>query len=216
MVMWRHNKSHKPVAGKIRGLQDAFSLMELLVVIAIMGLIALVVLSAVRGGLRIYDRVKAGSNQQLEVLLAMEAMEKRIRNACPFAGIGFNGDEQQFSFPALVSFPAQTNMLAVPLLCQVTYHYTAMSNSLTEKIVCIHPRLDAGSSIRGNAFRELARLDEFKFSYCYRDAKTWSCAWKNSWCAREGLPLGVKLVLNMRSGDRRTSLERTVWLPVAH
>ena len=214
--MWRHNKTHKLAAGKVHGLQSAFTLMELLVVIAIMGLIILVVLSTLRGGLRLYERLKAGSNQQLEVMLAMEAMEKRIRNACPFANIGFNGDERHFCFPSLITFPTQTNTIAVPVLCQVAYDYDSTANALTEKIACVHPEFNAAGSSRGSAPVELARLDELKFSYCYWNANAQACEWKNSWLAREGIPLGVKLTISMRNGNSKTSLARTVWIPVAH
>jgi len=214
--MWLHNKTHKLAASKGHGLQSAFTLMELLVVIAIMGLVALVVLSTLRGGLRLYGRLKAGSNQQLEVILAMEAMEKRIRNACPFANIGFNGDERHFCFPSLITFPTQTNTIAVPVLCQVAYDYDSTANALTEKIACVHPEFNTGGSGRGSASLELARLDELKFSYCYWNAKTQVCEWKNSWLAKEGIPLGVKLTISMQNGNSKTSLERTVWIPVAH
>ena len=215
-VMWRHNKIHKPVAGEAGGRPSAFTLMELLVVIAIMGLIILVVLATLKSGLRLYERLKAGSNQQLEIMLAAEAMEKRIRNACPFAIIGFNGNERHFSFPSLVTFSTQTNTIAAPLLCQVVYDYNSISNILTEQIACFHPEFNAGGSSRGNAPVELARLDELKFSYCYWDARTQACEWKNSWLAKEGIPLGVKLTISMRNGNSKTSLERTVWIPVAH
>lgn len=238
--MWRHNnKRRKWIGGrqfppeadqlkaeacrrqlskrqsKAHGLKSAFTLMELLVVIAIMGLVALVVLSTLRGGLRLYERLKAGSNQQLEVILAMEAMEKRIRNACPFANIGFNGNEWHFSFPSLLTISGQTNA-AVVALCQVAYDYNSISNSLTQKLVCVHPEFNAGASSRGSAPVELARLDELKFSYCYWNTRTQACEWKNSWLAKEGIPLGVKLTISMRNGNSKTSLERTIWIPVAH
>jgi hypothetical protein len=189
--------------------------MELLVVIAIMGLVALVVLSTLRGGLRLYERLKAGSNQQLEVILAMESMEKSIRNACPFANIGFNGGERNFSFPSLLAISGRTNAVEAAL-CQVVYNYNSGSSSLTEKTVCVHPESSAGGSSLRSAPVELARLDELKFSYCYWNARTQACEWKNSWLAKEGIPLGVKLTIGVRNGDRMTSLERTIWIPVAH
>jgi len=201
--------------GKTSGLESAFTLMELLVVLAIMGLVALVVLSTLRGGLRLYERLKAGSSQQTEVILAMEAMEKSIRNACPFANIGFNGNESRFSFPSLLTISGQTNAEVVAL-CQVAYDYNSTSNSLTQKLVCVHPEFNAGGSSRGNAPVELARLDGLKFSYCYWNVKTQACEWKNSWLAKEGIPLGIKLTISMQNGNSKTSLERTIWIPVAH
>ena len=213
--MWRHNKTRKPAAGKIRGLPSAFSLMELLVVIAIMGLIVLVVLSTLRGGMRLYERLKAGSNQQREVLLAMEAMEKRIRNACPFAIIGFNGDESHLSFPFLLTSPGQTNAPETAI-CRAVYEYNSNLKSLTETTTRILPANSGLRQDRANVPHELARLDELKFSYCYWNAKTQVGEWKNAWLAREGMPLGVKLIISLRNGGNTTSLERTVWIPVAH
>lgn len=189
--------------------------MELLVVLAIMGLIALVVLSTLRGGLRLYERLKTGRNQQVEVILAMEAMEKGIRNACPFAGIGFNGSEHHFSFPSLLTIPGQTNLVVVAP-GQVTYAFDSISNSLTKTIACVHPAFNAGGSSRLNAPVELARLDELKFSYGYWNTRNGACEWKNAWLAKEGMPLGVKLAIGARNGNRKTSLERTIWIPVAH
>jgi len=194
----------------------AFTLMELLVVIAIMGIIILVVLSTLRGGLRLYERLKGGAGQQLEAMLAMEGMEKKIRNACPFAGIGFAGDACRFSFPSLLTFPAQTNVVNVAALCQVTYAYNSTSSSLTEKISAVHCDFSAGDSKQKAEPHELARLDGLNFSYCYWNAKAQVCEWKNSWLAREGMPLGVKLIINLRNGGNKTSLERTVWIPVAY
>lgn len=214
-VMWRHNKNYKPAAGKIHGLPDAFTLMELLVVIAIMGMIIVVVLATLRGELRLYERLKAGSNQQLEVMLAMEAMEKRIRNACPFAIIGFNGSENRFSFPSLLTIPAQTNTLEAAL-CQVAFEYNSSSSALTENITWVHPEFAASGSARRSAPVELARLDDLKFSYGYWNANAQACEWKKSWRAREGIPLGVKLTISMRNGNNKTSVGRTIWIPVAH
>lgn len=213
--MWRHNKIRKPDAGKIHGLQSAFSLMELLVVIAIMGLIVLVVLSTLRGGMRLYERLKAGSNQQREVLLAIEAMEKRIQNACPFAIIGFNGDECHLSFPFLLTSPGQTNALETAI-CRAVYEYNSNLKSLTETTTHILPGNNDLRRNRAIVPHELARLDELKFSYCYWNAKTQVCEWKNAWLASEGMPLGVKLIISLRNGGSKTSLERTVWIPVAH
>lgn len=227
--MWRHNKHWKWIGcrqsacrrqfakrpSQASGRKSAFALMELFVAIAIMGLIALVVLSALRGGLRLGERLKVGSNQQVEVILAMEAMEKRIRNACPFASIGFNGSESHFSFPSLLTIAGQTNATVITL-CQVDYDYNSISNSLTKKLISIHPGFSAHGSSPGSAPVELARLDELKFSYCYWNARTQLYEWKNSWLAQEGIPLGVKLTISMQNGDRKTSLERTIWIPVAH
>ena len=213
--MWRHNKTRKPTAGKIHGLQSAFSLMELLVVIAIMGLIVVVVLSTLRGGMRLYERLKAGSNQQREVLLAMEAMEKKIRNACPFAIIGFNGDECHLSFPFLLTIPGQTNA-SETAICRAVYEYNSNLKSLTETTTRVLPGNNDLRQNRAIVPHELARLDELKFSYCYWNAKTQVCEWKNAWLAREGMPLGIKLIISLRNGGSQTSLERTVWIPVAH
>lgn len=189
--------------------------MELLVVIAIMGLIVLVVLSTLRGGMRLYERLKAGSNQQLEVLLAMEAMEKRIRNACPCAIMGFNGDEWHLSFPFLLTISGQTNA-SETAICQAVYEYDANLKSLTETTTRIRPENNDLRQNRAIAPHALARLDELKFSYCYWNAKTQACEWKNAWLAGEGLPFGVKLTISLRNGGSKTSLERTVWIPVAH
>jgi len=208
--MWRHKKNLS-LSGRVCHPEDAFSLMELLVVIAITGLIALVVLSTLRGGLRLYDRIKASSNQQLEVMLALESMEKKIRNTCPFASIGFNGDARHFCFPSLITLPAQTNATA---LCQIVYDFNAASNSLTEKTLYFHPEFNAVGSSRGGAPRKLAHLEDLKFSYCYWNAKSQACEWKNSWIAGEGMPLGVKLTISLRNG--RGGVKQTVWIPVAH
>jgi len=191
----------------------AFTLLELLVAIAIMALIILVVLSTLRGGMRLYERLKIGSNQQLEVMLAMEAMEKGIRNACPCALIGFNGNECNFSFPSLLTIPGQTNTQEVAL-CQVVYDYNSTLHSLTEKTICVHPAFNVAGANRGNVLVKLARLDELKFSYGYWNATAQSCEWKNSWLAKEGIPLGVKVTISMRNGS--SSLARIVWIPVAY
>lgn len=209
------NRQFAKRPSQAHGRKSAFTLMELFVAIAIMGLIALVVLSTLRGGLRLWERLKAGSNQQVEVILALEAMEKRIRNACPFASIGFNGNESHFSFPSLLTISGQTSATVVALY-QVAYDYNSISNSLTKKLVSIHPGFNARGSSRGEAPVELARLDELKFSYCYWNARTQVYEWKNSWLAQEGIPLGVKLTISMRNGKRQTSLEQTIWIPVAH
>ena len=104
----------------------------------------------------------------------------------------------------------------MPLPCQVAYDYDSTSKTLTETITCVHSEFSAGASSRGSASKELASLEDLKFSYCYWNAKTQVCEWKNAWLAKEGMPLGVKLIISLRNGDSKTSLERTVWIPVAH
>lgn len=213
--MWRHNAIPKPAAGKARGLPSAFSLMELLVVLAILGLVVLVVLSTLRGGVRLYERLKAGSEQQREVLLALEAMEQRIRNACPCALIGFNGEQSRISFPFLLTMPGLTNA-AETAIAQAVYEYNSTSKTLTATTTRILPGQNDLRQNRANGRHEIAQLDDLKFSYGYWNVRTQVCEWKSAWLAKEGLPLGVKLAFRLRNGAGTTSLEQTVWIPVAH
>lgn len=67
------------------GIAAAFTLIELLVAVAILGLVTTVVGACLAGGIRAWESARRFGEMDADAVLALERLERDLRNAIPFA-----------------------------------------------------------------------------------------------------------------------------------
>lgn len=192
---------------------DGFTLIELLVAVSIMAMIALAVFSALAGGLNVYRRLSSSVIGRTDVLLALEKMERDLRNAFPLSSIGFQGDASRMRVAGLVAQEDTDGGRTMFPGC-ITYCYDPLTRTINREAV------DYAHAISGERAQEggteiLASVESVRFSYFLVNVAAQTYEWKTSWNGEDGMPLGVRIELDYRKGRQLVCMERTVFLPGA-
>lgn len=196
----------------------AFTLVELLIAATIMAMIGLAILSTFAGGLKIYRRIQSYQDTQQDALISLEKMERDLRNALNFSKINFAGDAKKISFAGLIKI-VDSDGNQNTALGKISYYFDGVKDVLIKEEQDYPKAVSEKGQRRGNR-KELASIDEIKFSYFYFNSETNKCEWKESWGLDERLeekklPLGVKVELMLKSNGKDVKLDRTVFLPLA-
>jgi len=223
--MWITKKSRKRIWKKPA--EAGFTLVELLVITAILGMIAMAVVSGFASGLRVYQRVQGYEGFQNDVLLALEKMERDIRNTMDFNEIKFIGDRKSVSFAGLVASTDRKGKQAMKP-GRILYYLAGVKDMLFREEQH-YPRAISDEIRKGKGARKaLVQLKSARFSYYYFDSDEKEYKWKDSWKPDDeegdeeeesekdkGIPLGVKIVLEFTDGANDVEFGRTVFIPVA-
>ncbi|MBI3602053.1 MAG: hypothetical protein HY209_04075 [Candidatus Omnitrophica bacterium] len=202
--------------GRIKS-KPAFSLMELLLAASLSAVVGLVILSMFSAGLKAYGRVRGYSGPQAEVLLSLAKMEKDLRNAFPWTGIGFKGDSSRLSFAGLVR-PAGDDAVGF-VLGRISYSFNAQAGALLREEKPYPQALEqpAGGPASPAGGQVLASIKSIGFSYYYFNMDTKKYDWKDLWDQdkENGIPRGVKIKIVFRGEHEDIELHRAVFLPAA-
>ena len=68
----------------------------------LVGIVGLAIVATFDGGLKIFNRAESSISSKTDVLLAVEKMERDLRNTFSFKGIDFVGTAQKMTFPAML------------------------------------------------------------------------------------------------------------------
>ncbi|MFQ5681579.1 MAG: prepilin-type N-terminal cleavage/methylation domain-containing protein [Candidatus Omnitrophota bacterium] len=192
----------------------AFTLIELLVVTAILGVVSLGIFSVFSGGLKVYERAQEDGRVESDARLAMEKMQRDIRNALPFSGIGFQGSADRISFALPLSYLQEGK--TKEKMGKVFYYRDGQSGSLIRQQHS-YPAGDANSSESGDRRDALADLASLAFSYYYLDSGDNSYKWASSWGDGDeqgAPPAAVRIEMKLADGKREVFLSKTVMVPV--
>ncbi|HQP10584.1 MAG TPA: type II secretion system protein GspJ, partial [Candidatus Omnitrophota bacterium] len=214
--MWPIKNSRKK---KIR--VGGFTLIELIVASSILVLIGLAVLTAFGSGFHVYERVQSYGGPQADILLALEEMERSLRNAFFSPAIGFKGETQDISFPGTTEKieVIDGEETAVETIGQVSY-YIVESESGSTLVREWRPYSEAVSAAASKENRKvpLGAVTDMKFSYYALDGAAEEYLWQDSWSADEneaaaGLPSAVKIEITFNDGQKEIPWMRTVVIP---
>lgn len=195
---------------------NGFTLVELLIAASILGMIALAVLSAFATGFHAFERVQAFGGARAQVLLALEEMEKDLRNTFRLAQIPFEGGTQKAAFPAIVTdVDDEGNGVVSP--GRKSYYFDSQEKVLMvqeEDYVQAHAESPAAAPV------VLAPIENLKFQYYFyiktikQDGKeSIEYGWKDVWGQDDGMPRGVKIELAFKDGEEERTFTRTVFIP---
>ena len=217
-----------------------FTLVELMIAAAIMSIIGLVIVSTFAGGLNVYYRMRSYSTVKADVLLALEKMERDIRNTSAFTGIDFIGTSRSITFPALIrSYGAA----GAPRMSVGSVSYF-IDDRLNKRELAREEKDYSASSMREEGAKRavvgIAAIEEINFEYYTYDPLSNSYSWKASWDLREErekkeregeenppkkstllkdrpeeIPLGVRVKLGYNDGGKKFMLSRAIFIEPA-
>jgi general secretion pathway protein J len=183
-----------------------FTLLEMTVVLMLVALISVVIVEALRFGMRAYAQVARVDAASWDVFIAQRFLRRAIESAFPFepdraggAAFGLEGTATHLSFsaPALRSGPGGFNRYEVHL----TTGAEGGRNLLVSWRVDRHERPEANAAVGG---QETLLENVMSIEWSYRPA---SCAepaeWQQSWQGRRELPALVRARVVFAEGDPR-------------
>jgi len=221
----------------VRKTQSAFTLVELIIVAAILCIIGLAIVSTFSGGLNIYYRMRGYSTVKADVLLALEKMDKDIRNTFAFKDIDFVGSAKKMTFPALVRSYGDKD---TPYMSVGSVSYFIDDGSGKSELAREEKDYHASSMKEAAAkgvITDIAAIEGLNFKYYSYDPINKTYDWQSSWDKteekeelkekkalkpaallkdrREEIPLGVKVEISYNDGGRTHMLNRAIFIDPA-
>ncbi len=191
----------------------AFTLIELLVALSIAGIISLAVMSVLGSGLLTYDRIQSYGHTQTDVLLALEEMEKNLRNTFYFSEIPFVGDSQKIAFVNISDSVDEAGVIKKDV-GKLVYYFDKDTQQLLEKKYN-YALATSKEDVQTDAIEVLATIKSFNVTYYYFNTETKQYDWKDSWDEKEEkLPKGIKIALVFSDGQKDVEVQRIVLIPV--
>ena len=185
---------------------NGFTLIELLFVIALLGVIALAIYSTLASGVMIWQAVNVEVPEE-EVLIFFDKFTRDIKNCTEFTNIQFLGDDDNLRFATLVT----SNRLQKRTVGEVIYFYDSNSEKVNrEQRDFAHVYSDKS----GLVSQSLAEVGSFKFKYYSYDELTLRYVWDDTW-EGDGLPIAVRMELEITHGDKTSTYSKTVSIPVS-
>ena len=201
--------------------QKGFTLIEILVATSILGVIGLTILTTFGSGLHVYERVQAFGGSQAEVLLALEEMERDIKNVFPMSTVAFEGDSHRIAFPAVIEILEiiDGKESVVPSVGRISYYideatYIDNAGKSLMRVEQNYSLAIAGGDAQEDQGESLALIEELAFEYYYYDENAQTYGWQNSWSGEEETLLsGVKIEITYKDSDQDIVIERIVVIP---
>ena len=215
-----------------------FTLIELLMVAVMLGIVGLAIVATFGGGLKIFYRVESHTATQSEVLLSLEKMEKDLKNTFAFKGMDFIGEAKKVTFPATLRTVFAKNKITESLGL-VSYYRDDSHNmrTLSREEKTYIQAAQKENPERGDIMT-LAPIEDIQFQYFSYDPESKTYSWISAWdrsevrekekkdgkVAKEAgvledrpedLPLGVKIKISYKDGDKTLTLDRTVFIKTA-
>ncbi|OGQ48394.1 MAG: hypothetical protein A3H42_02905 [Deltaproteobacteria bacterium RIFCSPLOWO2_02_FULL_46_8] len=173
--------------------KNGFMLIEMLLVVSIVAVIALAIYSSLSAGVHIWKRLDRGAGE-MHLFLALEKMQKNLRNSFAFKAIGFEGAENEISFPGLVLVKTdKEGEVFHQEPGRIRYYYSAASQSL-----CLEKTsyIDWIKGIKKECQKEIQGVKKIAFEY--QDSHSWKTSWKQN-----KVPQAVRLKTVMADDNER-------------
>ena len=207
---------HRPLTS-----EKGFTLIEVLVATSILGVIGLTILTTFASGFHVFERVQTFGGPQADVLLALEEMEKDIRNVFPLSTIAFEGDTQSMTFPAVIEAFEMIDgeEKIISSIGRVSYYIDDATyvNEVTKGLIRAqhnYSQAIAGAQAQEDQSETLASIEDLALEYYYYNEEAEEHGWQSSWSSEEeNLLSGVKIAMAYKDGDRDVQIERTVFIP---
>ena len=201
--------------------KEGFTLIEILVATSILGVIGLTILTTFGSGLHVYERVQAFGGSQAEVLLALEEMERDIKNVFPMSTVAFEGDSHRIAFPAVIETLKiiDGKESVVPSVGRISYYIdeAIYMDDVEKSLMRVQQNYSlavAGGDAQEGQGETLALIEDLAFEYYYYDEEAKTYGWQNSWSGEEETLLsGVKIEMTYKDSDQDIVIERIVVIP---
>ncbi|MEI6809268.1 MAG: prepilin-type N-terminal cleavage/methylation domain-containing protein [bacterium] len=191
------------------GTRSGLTLVELLVSISILTVLLATILMTMYSGLLVWERASGYDMKRMETMLALEGLEKEVRNTFPFHAIEFKGSPSGMKFAGIVS--GTTDEGRVQRFCEIKYDFDSPAHTLRRQSR-IYPFGSAGGD---ESVEVLSGVEIVKVTYAAIPEKGRSFAvWLESWDNVRKLPAAVRIEFEFSGAGGPARITRTIRLPV--
>lgn len=173
---------------------NGFTFVEILIVSVITSLISLAIYATFNSGIKVWQRVSE-QVPSADLNIFLSRFNTDLKNTFKFTGIDFLGTENALEFATLV----KSNDLKIKTVGRAAYFYEPEDGVLKR-------RQDDFSQIynkdEGRITKSIANIKSFKFQYYFFDKEKNKYAWADEWIGRAGLPLAVRMELELDDGKQ--------------
>ena len=181
-----------------------FTLVEMVIVTAMLSVISLAIYATFNSGAKIWQRIDLQEPEE-EVNIFFDKFAADLRSCFRFEGMYFLGEEDRVEFPAMV----YSNDLEKRTVGRAIYSYNYMEGRVTR-------RQSDFSQVyyedEGDVTLSLLNVSGLGFLYYYYEEKTEKYFWLTEWLG-DGLPLAVRIELELNDGVKRTKFAKTITIP---
>jgi prepilin-type N-terminal cleavage/methylation domain-containing protein len=182
-----------------------FTLLELLVAGALIAVAATVVAGAFAAGFRVWQRASQQGGGYEDAIIALELIQKDIRNTEPFRLIPFKGSDSDIEIPSIIAGLGPNGAQNQPGSIRYVFSATSRRLERVKKTVIVPGgELESREQVMDN-------VESVRFSYadCGPDGKS-AVTWSGAWPAGTNIPVAVKVQVK---APPLIDLERIVVLP---
>jgi len=203
----------------MNNVRRGFTLVELLVTSFILGVISVGIIASFASGLKVYEKVQNYMGSRADVLLALERIERDLRNIVNSSVVEFIGENELISFASVTDDGS---------LGRVLYYVKGARDMFTREEqgykLATEMKLRKGKG----KVKKLVSVRDIDFTYYYYDKEDEEYKWVEVWDPEENgdegeeisederVPLGVRLEMTFIEGRERITLTRTVLVPVGY
>jgi len=223
MIKTRRRKNrdcpHSQTNRGLSHLSEGFTLIELLITSFILGVISVGIIASFASGLKVYEKVQNYMGSRADVLLALERIERDLRNIVNSSVIEFIGENELISFASVTDDGS---------LGRVLYYVKGARDMFTREEQGY--KLATAMKLRKGKgkVKKLVSVRDIDFTFYYYDKEDKEYKWVELWDPEENgdegeeisederVPLGVRLELTFIEGRERITLTRTVLVPVGY
>lgn len=181
-----------------RGIKGV-TFIELIVVVAIFSLVGLTIYACLISGINVWRRSLDFDLAVRKEFFVLEKMALKIGNSLNYPRIGFEGEDDFFSFPYLEGEE----------ILNITYSFNKGRRKLYEIRKDFEEFVDEE---KGESKVVFSPVKTLKFSYRYFNREEEAFTWKDEWKKEEGIPKWIKIEY---SRDGKDVKERIVSIPVS-
>ena len=171
-------KTRKDEQGMLKR-RCAFTLIELMVTSALLAMVGMAIVSTFASGLKVYYRLRDSVGARADILIALERVERDLKNSFNTVEIPFHGEAKRIAFPVILERIGDSGSSG-SYLGRVTYYYDDYKKTLSKKEED-YARVVSETGARDKDIKELASVNGVEFSYYYYDKRIQSYEWKSTW-----------------------------------
>ena len=201
-------------AGGARRLRRrAYTLIEIIAALTVFTIAVAAVVATAAAGLRVYRRARNYNLQQADAILALERIERDLRNVFILDTIPFTGSDRMVTFPGIVSTPGLGGELQSGP-GDLSYYRDDVRNELVVRRRA-YAAATRGTEYDGEVTVLAHAVEAVSFAYLHYDGDTQQYTWRDTWAAADGIPAGVRVQVQTEGDNPLAQYTRTVFLPVA-
>lgn len=193
--MWK-NKSRMRKRG--------FTLIEMLVVVAMLGVISLAIYTTTTNGIKIWQRINRQIPQE-DLNIFFEKFATDLRNSLEYTDMNFLGKEDELEFPTLVNSPR----LKIRTVGKIRYIYDYNNGVINRQQLDFSHIYNDENGITQQLLKDVKTL---RFQYYIYDAEKKEYLWQEERIV--GLPLAVRIELEVKYGTQTAKFTKTVGIPI--